>query len=395
MKNFFCFILFNIILIIAINPVILKYKFKDNLQIGITTDTEQTNILNGSYISKGKSREITSLNVKNTDDRTAEIGLTSFLMQEISSANSKVFITKDKISSTFIKDITGHVKGFENKRGFINFLTFPETDLKPGDMWSMPAYLNIPLFKDQSFLIKIEMSVQYQFVQMKSEVGSDIAIITANAVIINNKQQKNFIVNGLLKFAGYSNFTVEYDVSKGMIKSINEIFDYYYILDDYSVIETAGRSVTFYNEMNTFTKKEVEEIKELVIADKDIEVKLKEDQSLSLNIINLKFKADSAELLEGELIRLDKIINVIKKYKDHNIIIVGHTADIGRQKAQYALSEDRAKVIYDYLIKVHNFDVKLMSYKGMGADEPAAENVTEAGRFKNRRVEIIILPEKL
>jgi len=147
--------------------------------------------------------------------------------------------------------------------------------------------------------------------------------------------------------------------------------------------------------MNTFTKKDVDEIKELIVDDKDVEVKLKDDHSLSLNIINLKFKADSAELLEGELARLDKIVNVIKKYKDHNIIIVGHTADIGRQKAQYTLSEERAKVIYNYLIKAHDFNEKLMSYKGMGADEPVAENRTEAGRFKNRRVEIIILPEKL
>jgi len=395
MKKFFCLILFAFFLTSSINPVILKYKFKDNLQIGITTDTEQTNILDGKYISKGKSREITGLIAEDVNDKTAKIKLTAYLMEEINSANGRVFITKDKVSSAFIKNINGSVKGAENKRGFINFLTFPEKDLKPGDMWNMPAYLNIPLFKDELSLISIEMSVQYQFVQLKTEGNSEIAIITANAVVVNDKNQKNFLVNGILKFAGFSNFSVEFDVSKGMIKSVSEIFDYYFILPDYSIMETAGRAVTFYNEMNTFTKKEVEEIKELIVDDKDVEVKLKDDQSLSLNIINLKFKADSAELLEGELARLDKIVNVIKKYKDHNIIIVGHTADIGRQKAQYILSEERAKVIYDYLIKVHGFNENLMSYKGMGADEPVAENRTEAGRFKNRRVEIIILPEKL
>jgi len=53
------------------------------------------------------------------------------------------------------------------------------------------------------------------------------------------------------------------------------------------------------------------------------------------------------------------------------------------------LSEQRAKVIVDYLVS-QNINKNRLSFKGKGSKQPIASNDTEDGRRKNRRVEFII-----
>ena len=54
------------------------------------------------------------------------------------------------------------------------------------------------------------------------------------------------------------------------------------------------------------------------------------------------------------------------------------------------LSNNRAKAVYDYLIK-HGVNPNRLQHKGYGPNLPIATNETEAGRAKNRRTEFYIL----
>ncbi len=71
------------------------------------------------------------------------------------------------------------------------------------------------------------------------------------------------------------------------------------------------------------------------------------------------------------------------------IEIVGHTDNIGSQRANLTLSENRAKAVMNSLIN-KGISPSRLSYKGMGMSQPIATNDTDEGRERNRRVEFVV-----
>jgi outer membrane protein OmpA-like peptidoglycan-associated protein len=96
-------------------------------------------------------------------------------------------------------------------------------------------------------------------------------------------------------------------------------------------------------------------------------------------------------MLEGELEKLDKIAEILLRYGDRDIMVSGHTALAGTAAGRMQLSLERASVVADYLISKKVRDSSRVVVRGFGADRPVADNRTEAGMRKNRRVEITIL----
>ncbi len=86
---------------------------------------------------------------------------------------------------------------------------------------------------------------------------------------------------------------------------------------------------------------------------------------------------------------LDKLVNVLNKYPDTNIEILGHTDSLGTDSYNQALSERRANAAASYL-KNKGVASTRVSTRGMGETDPKVSNETEAGRAENRRVEFVI-----
>ena len=79
----------------------------------------------------------------------------------------------------------------------------------------------------------------------------------------------------------------------------------------------------------------------------------------------------------------------LDKYPDTDLLIVGHTDDVGADEYNQSLSERRARAAADYLVSQGVARSRLRT-SGQGELEPVAENTSEAGRQENRRVEIAI-----
>ena len=86
-----------------------------------------------------------------------------------------------------------------------------------------------------------------------------------------------------------------------------------------------------------------------------------------------------------------QIAEILMKYKERDLLIVGHTALAGTAEGRKVLSERRAGAVGGYLLSKGARRENQMTYKGMGATAPIADNNTEEGMRKNRRVEIKIL----
>ena len=111
---------------------------------------------------------------------------------------------------------------------------------------------------------------------------------------------------------------------------------------------------------------------------------------LRLTMQNLRFKADSAELLDSEAARLDAIAEVLKQAPESQFLVEGHTASVGYPAGELRLSAERARAIAAALAR-RGIDADKFICRGSGATKPIADNTTREGKAKNRRVEITIL----
>ena len=114
------------------------------------------------------------------------------------------------------------------------------------------------------------------------------------------------------------------------------------------------------------------------------------DKGVRLSVRDLKFVADSAQLLPQERGRLDAVAEGLKSVPGGTFLIEGHTAAVGRPAGEQQLSEERAQSVIAELVK-RGLKAEQFMFKGYGGTRPVGDNNTDAGRAANRRVEITIL----
>ena len=102
----------------------------------------------------------------------------------------------------------------------------------------------------------------------------------------------------------------------------------------------------------------------------------------------LLFDFDSAVVLSTAANNLNALADNLSKYGDTNLMIAGHTDAVGTAAYNQGLSVRRAESAARYLSE-HGV-TRHIATVGLGKREPIASNDTEAGRQKNRRVEIAI-----
>ena len=101
------------------------------------------------------------------------------------------------------------------------------------------------------------------------------------------------------------------------------------------------------------------------------------------------FGFDSFALTPASQETIMKFANILNEYPDTDITIEGHTDNKGAYSYNLNLSKKRAESVYNYL-KMQNVISERMVTNGYSFDRPIADNATEEGRAKNRRVEILI-----
>ncbi|MBP5548343.1 MAG: PD40 domain-containing protein [Bacteroidales bacterium] len=105
---------------------------------------------------------------------------------------------------------------------------------------------------------------------------------------------------------------------------------------------------------------------------------------------NVFFETGHWEILAESEYELNKIVEILKQNPRLRIELGGHTDNIGQADANQRLSEQRAKAVYEYIIRKGIASDRL-TYKGYGETQPIATNDTEEGRGENRRTEIKVL----
>lgn len=115
-----------------------------------------------------------------------------------------------------------------------------------------------------------------------------------------------------------------------------------------------------------------------------------QDNVLVFRLRGLKFPPSQAVLEDSDLILLGKVQRLIKEFKNNEVIVEGHTDNIGSKNLNEKIARVRAKTIKDYLLSIDAIAADKISAVGMGQDLPVTSNYTPEGRAQNRRVDILI-----
>jgi OmpA-OmpF porin, OOP family len=106
--------------------------------------------------------------------------------------------------------------------------------------------------------------------------------------------------------------------------------------------------------------------------------------------LHIEFDIDRALIRPEYRDEIAKVGDFMKKYPTTTAVIEGHTDNVGTYNHNMELSQRRAQAVVDYLVDNFGIDRSRLTARGYGFTKPVADNATQDGKQKNRRIEAII-----
>ncbi|HAK44472.1 MAG TPA: OmpA family protein [Spirochaeta sp.] len=396
-KRVLLLISFTLLSILTLYSETFKFSYETDDRYRILSRVDEYVYINNIYSHRADILNKITVHVKEVEDGTGFIE-SRFQTSERTSGTSGAYQWATEYESIFKRDERGR---YEIAPQYFmpvvrDVPVFPDRDLQPGDTWSWKgeevhdfrknfgirdAY-HIPIYVNYTYLGKGEydgfefdkISVKYNIFFRPTEIpyGADLYPV---------------------RIAGSSDQLIYWDSNSGRPHAYEENFEFVFELSTGNTVEYRGISDAYIVESPEMDKKTVAEDIRKIIDDEGMEdtaVSVSEE-GVKITLNNIQFAPNSSRLLGGELEKLDQIAGIIAEYPERDILVEGHTALAGTPEGRLQLSEQRAHAVADYLLKKGGRLPEQIIMRGMGAQHPVADNSTEEGMRKNRRVEIIIL----
>jgi len=276
-----------------------------------------------------------------------------------------------------------------------NVPTFPGRDLSVGDRWYSEGH-EVHDFRGEPFRIaepyNIPFNAFYEYIGEREWKGKNYPAFS----ITYNIESRPPAVRGNLypvRISGSFNQLVYWDREAGQERAYTEEFRLTFYLSSGDRIEYRGTAEAEYVESETMNRHQLVseiagEIERLDMGNIQVTAT---DEGISISLENIQFYADSDVMLPGEQEKLAKIAEILLRYPQRDILVAGHTALSGTAEQRMALSQDRARAVAGYLLSRNVRTPDRIVIRGYGAEKPVADNGTQEGMSRNRRVEIILL----
>ncbi len=118
----------------------------------------------------------------------------------------------------------------------------------------------------------------------------------------------------------------------------------------------------------------------------------RQGDTVILRLVGLSFDSGAAQIKPQNFDLLAKVERAIDVFPRSELIIEGHTDSHGGDELNQKLSQERAVAVQQYMINAMRIPTYRLIATGYGETRPVASNETEAGRARNRRIDIVIKP---
>jgi outer membrane protein OmpA-like peptidoglycan-associated protein len=122
--------------------------------------------------------------------------------------------------------------------------------------------------------------------------------------------------------------------------------------------------------------------------------RLQAQLSALMDLAQIEFRADTAELAPASRAALDRYLEVLRANTELPVEISGHTDNSGEFWHSYELSRWRARAVKEYLVGKGAVADRLLCH-GCGMTRPVADNTTATGRRANNRIEFRVCMEMI
>ena len=284
-------------------------------------------------------------------------------------------------------------KGHNTMGGYDIFYSVKDKN----DNWSQPKNMGFPINSpdDDVFFVVTADGQQgyYSSIRKDGTGGKDIFVINFSTGIDDKSDKELTLIQGKITDdqdnpvqADIEIYDVDKDKSIGQYHSNKETGEYLISLPEgknYAMFVNKDNYLFYTENFNTTKKNDFEKIT------KNIKLQqLKVDAKTILK--NIFFDYGNAILKENSFSTLDRVIKFMNNNPDIKIEFSGHTDNVSSLATNQPLSENRAKAVKNYLVK-NGISPSRVLTKGYADKYPIADNNTEEGRAKNRRVEIKII----
>jgi len=118
----------------------------------------------------------------------------------------------------------------------------------------------------------------------------------------------------------------------------------------------------------------------------------REGNNVILRLVGLTFDSGKSALGANSFDLLAKVEKAIDVFPNSELIIEGHTDSYGGDELNQKLSQERAEAVQMYMVNAMRIPGYRLIATGYGETHPVANNETESGRAKNRRIDVVIKP---
>lgn len=220
-------------------------------------------------------------------------------------------------------------------------------------------------------------NAEYWYKMFKGQQG------TKNGLTYNMGGSKVFNYADAMQYFGMSDGVNRY-------KSVyNQVSGYLTELNPFNFNENVGGVVPYEEAVNLFFLKNINDI-ESTSADK-ADYSKQSTEIMASGEWKINFSSGSTNIQNNSTRDLEKIYNLLIQAENSKLTIVGHTDNVGKQESNLTLSKGRAQAVVDYLKQKGIPENRFQMIDGKGSNEPVADNSSESGKAKNRRVVITFL----
>ncbi len=391
MKTLLPVLILLTVFILPLNAAKIKWDIEKSERIEMVKTASVKYAVNRKVQKIYDERNIIDLTcVEQSAENCRVDGVFTVFMRE---SGESVFRLKEKFAVDFNILPTGHfiVKRTDYMPNLRHIPEFPDREIKENDKWTADGELVV---QDFSKPFKLTFPVEYAYVKTLKQDGNDIAVINYQYVIDLDLSKGGNPPDFPVRIAGQNNGVLYWDLTHN---KPGDMHDLYYVaflfagqdgtrtLVEFAMdIKTTSRSYKNYSEEEKTRDKE--DLRKALPEGTQVDT---DARGIVVRMDDVLFDFDRYTLRDDTREKLEKISQIIKdKYPDREIIVEGHTDNVGKRDYNNSLSEKRARTVSEFLKGSVGHDK--ISYRGLGQDVPLADNKTPEGRRKNRRVEIII-----